>query len=82
MQLYKAWYRQIPEMSRQYDLPVSVETARDTLREKFRSNAHIKDTRVIDMLVIKVIIFITSLRQVSELAKIEKYSQLRIRTCT
>merc|ERR1712045_536787 len=40
-------------MSRQYDLPVSVETARDTLREKFRSNAHIKDTRVIDMLVIK-----------------------------
>ena len=56
MQLYKAWYRQIPQMVSEFDIPVSVEKSRDILRDKFRSNAHIKDTRVIDMLVIKVII--------------------------
>lgn len=53
MQLYKAWYRQIPQMVAEFDIPVSVERTRDILREKFRTNAHIKDTRVIDMLVIK-----------------------------
>ena len=40
-----------------FDLPVDLERSRDMLREKFRSNAHIKDTRVIDMLVVKVNIF-------------------------
>ena len=54
MQLYRAWYREIPEMVVAYDLPVDVERSREVLRQKFRANAHIKDTRVIDMLVVKV----------------------------
>ena len=57
LQLYKAWYRHIPQMLVDFDLPVDLERSRDMLREKFRSNAHIKDTRVIDMLVVKVNIF-------------------------
>lgn len=61
MQLYKAWYRQIPQMVAEFDIPVSVERTRDILREKFRTNAHIKDTRVIDMLVIKVITIINTI---------------------
>ena len=47
-------------MVTEYDIPVSVEKSRDILREKFRSNAHIKDTRVIDMLVIKVVTIINT----------------------
>ena len=54
LSLYKAWYRQIPYMINDFDLPVNAEKSRDTLRQKFRANAHIKDTRVIDMLVVKV----------------------------
>ena len=54
LQLYKAWHRYIPQMVTDYDIPVSIEKSRDTLRQKFQANAHIKDTRVIDMLVIKV----------------------------
>ena len=56
MQLYRAWYREIPDMVVTYDIPVSVEKCRDNLRQKFKANAHLKDTRVIDMLVIKVIV--------------------------
>ena len=54
LQLYKAWYRYVPQMVNDFDIPVSVEKTRDVLRQKFQANAHIKDTRVIDMLVIKV----------------------------
>ena len=57
LQLYKAWYRHIPTMVNEFDIPVNVAKSRDLLRDKFRSNAHIKDTRVIDMLVVKVCIF-------------------------
>ena len=38
----------------EFDIPVPIDRARDILRQKFRANAHIKDTRVIDMLVVKV----------------------------
>jgi hypothetical protein len=37
-----------------YDIPKSVEQCRVRLREEFEKNRHIKDIRVIDMLVIKV----------------------------
>jgi NADH dehydrogenase (ubiquinone) 1 alpha subcomplex subunit 6 len=37
-----------------YDIPKSVEQCRAKLREEFEKNRHIKDIRVIDMLVIKV----------------------------
>lgn len=38
-----------------YDIPKNVEQCRAKLREEFDKNRHIKDIRVIDMLVIKVI---------------------------
>ena len=41
-------------MCDEFDIPVPIDRARDILRQKFRANAHIKDTRVIDMLVVKV----------------------------
>lgn len=33
---------------------MSVKSARDTLRQEFYKNSHVRDPRVIDMLVIKV----------------------------
>jgi NADH dehydrogenase (ubiquinone) 1 alpha subcomplex subunit 6 len=54
LSLYKAWYRQIPWMMREYNLPVTADMARQTLRKRFEENKHVKDIRVIDMLVVKV----------------------------
>ena len=51
--LYKAWYRQIPYIVMDYDIPKSVEQCRVKLREEFEKNRHVTDIRVIDMLVIK-----------------------------
>lgn len=36
-----------------YDIPKTIEQCREKLREQFLKNAHIKDIRVSDMLVIK-----------------------------
>lgn len=38
-----------------YQLDISVKQGRQKLKEIFRQNAHVKDVKVIDMLVIKVI---------------------------
>ncbi|KYB28574.1 NADH dehydrogenase [ubiquinone] 1 alpha subcomplex subunit 6 [Tribolium castaneum] len=53
LNLYKAWYRQIPYIVKQYDIPKSVDNLKAKLREEFRKNDHIKDIRLIDMLVVK-----------------------------
>ncbi|XP_067012755.1 NADH dehydrogenase [ubiquinone] 1 alpha subcomplex subunit 6 [Anabrus simplex] len=53
LNLYKAWYRQIPYIVMDYDIPKSVEQCRAKLREEFEKNRHVTDIRVIDMLVIK-----------------------------
>jgi len=53
LNLYKAWYRQMPYVVMDYDIPKNVEQCRAKLREEFDKNRHIKDIRVIDMLVIK-----------------------------
>ncbi|XP_045585395.1 NADH dehydrogenase [ubiquinone] 1 alpha subcomplex subunit 6 [Procambarus clarkii] len=53
LNLYKAWYRQIPYIVMDYDLPRSKEQCREKLREKFEENRHVQDIRAIDMLVIK-----------------------------
>uniref|UniRef100_A0A0U2TIR8 NADH dehydrogenase [ubiquinone] 1 alpha subcomplex subunit 6 n=1 Tax=Tortanus forcipatus TaxID=197020 RepID=A0A0U2TIR8_9MAXI len=53
LSLYKAWYRHIPYMVKDFDIPPSVNECRDVLRRNFKKNAHVKDIRVIDMLVIK-----------------------------
>uniref|UniRef100_T1JP04 NADH dehydrogenase [ubiquinone] 1 alpha subcomplex subunit 6 n=1 Tax=Strigamia maritima TaxID=126957 RepID=T1JP04_STRMM len=53
LNLYKAWYRQIPWIVMEHDIPVNVIKCREKLREKFLENQHITDTRTTDMLVIK-----------------------------
>ena len=39
---------------KQYDIPKSVDSLKQKLREEFRKNDHLQDIRVIDMLVVKV----------------------------
>ncbi|XP_047483899.1 NADH dehydrogenase [ubiquinone] 1 alpha subcomplex subunit 6-like [Penaeus chinensis] len=53
LNLYKAWYRQIPYILIDYDFPKSKEQCREKLREEFEKHRHVQDIRVIDMLVIK-----------------------------
>ncbi|XP_061495311.1 NADH dehydrogenase [ubiquinone] 1 alpha subcomplex subunit 6 isoform X1 [Rhineura floridana] len=52
-ELYRAWYREIPNTVHIYQLDISVKQGRDKVREMFMKNAHVTDPRVIDMLVIK-----------------------------
>ena len=52
--LYKAWWRFVPTMVERYEMPINIEGCRKQLRKKFEENAHLKDIRVIDMVVIKV----------------------------
>ena len=54
--LYKAWHRQIPFICVEYDMPVNPKMCREKVKEKFLANANVKDTRVIDMLVVKVLL--------------------------
>merc|ERR1712179_821598 len=51
--LYKAWQRQVPFICEEYDIPPTQKMVRDKVKEKFLVNANAKDTRVIDMLVVK-----------------------------
>ncbi|XP_067627901.1 NADH dehydrogenase [ubiquinone] 1 alpha subcomplex subunit 6 [Eurosta solidaginis] len=53
LNLYKAWYRQIPYIVMDYDIPKSVSQCRAKLREEFEKHRDVTDVRVIDMLVIK-----------------------------
>ncbi|XP_072276234.1 NADH dehydrogenase [ubiquinone] 1 alpha subcomplex subunit 6 [Pyxicephalus adspersus] len=53
-ELYRAWYREVPNTVHLYQLDISVKQGRDKVREMFQKNAHVTDPRVIDLLVIKV----------------------------
>merc|ERR1711893_15456 len=53
LNLYKAWYRQMPYVVLHYDIPLSVSDCRKKLREKFQENKHVTDIRTVDLLVIK-----------------------------
>ncbi|XP_075977715.1 NADH dehydrogenase [ubiquinone] 1 alpha subcomplex subunit 6-like [Anticarsia gemmatalis] len=53
LSLYKAWYRQIPYIVKEFDIPKSEEQCREKLKEFFMNNKDVTDVRVIDMLVIK-----------------------------
>jgi len=53
LSLYKAWYRHIPFMVKDFHFPRDVDQCRVVLRREFRKNAGVRDVRVIDMLVIK-----------------------------
>jgi len=51
--LYRAWFRQIPYIILDNELPVTQKQLRDKVREIILKNKDIADIRVIDMLVIK-----------------------------
>ncbi|OWR41600.1 NADH dehydrogenase [ubiquinone] 1 alpha subcomplex subunit 6-like [Danaus plexippus] len=53
LNLYKAWYRQIPYIVKDFDIPKSEEQCRAKLKEIFLRNKDVTDIRVIDILVIK-----------------------------
>ncbi|NXT15337.1 NDUA6 dehydrogenase, partial [Prunella fulvescens] len=52
-ELYRAWYREVPNTVHLYQLDITVKQGRNKVREMFMKNAHVTDPRVIDMLVIK-----------------------------
>ncbi|XP_072890201.1 NADH dehydrogenase [ubiquinone] 1 alpha subcomplex subunit 6 [Hemitrygon akajei] len=52
-ELYRAWYREVPNTIQKFHLDISVKQGRDKVREMFMRNAHVTDPRVIDILVIK-----------------------------
>ncbi|NWY54506.1 NDUA6 dehydrogenase, partial [Chionis minor] len=52
-ELYRAWYREVPNTVHLYQLDITVKQGRNKVREMFLKNAHVADPRVIDMLVIK-----------------------------
>ncbi|KAM9247726.1 NADH dehydrogenase [ubiquinone] 1 alpha subcomplex subunit 6 isoform 2-T2 [Leptosomus discolor] len=52
-ELYRAWYREVPNAVHLYQLDITVKQGRTKVREMFMKNAHVTDPRAIDMLVIK-----------------------------
>ncbi|NXG12809.1 NDUA6 dehydrogenase, partial [Sakesphorus luctuosus] len=52
-ELYRAWYREVPNTVHLYQLDITVKQGRNKVREMSMKNAHVRDPRVIDMLVIK-----------------------------
>ncbi|XP_031571698.1 NADH dehydrogenase [ubiquinone] 1 alpha subcomplex subunit 6-like [Actinia tenebrosa] len=51
--LYRAWWREIPHAVQAFALDITVKSGRKKVREEFMKNAHVRDLRVIDMLIIK-----------------------------
>lgn len=53
LNLYKAWYRQLPIILYDYNMTITPEQARSRLREIFVKNSHINDVKLINSLVIR-----------------------------
>ena len=47
-------HSQVPRTVNAYALDITVRQGRDKVKEEFKKNAHIKDIKSIDMMVIKV----------------------------
>ncbi|XP_034046721.1 NADH dehydrogenase [ubiquinone] 1 alpha subcomplex subunit 6 [Thalassophryne amazonica] len=52
-ELYRAWYREVPNTVTSFQLDITIHQARAKVREMFNKNKYVTDPRVIDMLVIK-----------------------------
>uniref|UniRef100_UPI0025ADF8C7 NADH dehydrogenase [ubiquinone] 1 alpha subcomplex subunit 6 n=1 Tax=Doryrhamphus excisus TaxID=161450 RepID=UPI0025ADF8C7 len=52
-ELYRAWYREVPNAVAMFQLDITVQQGRDKVREMFNKNKHVTDPRLMDMLVIK-----------------------------
>ncbi|XP_049602105.1 NADH dehydrogenase [ubiquinone] 1 alpha subcomplex subunit 6 [Syngnathus scovelli] len=52
-ELYRAWYREVPNTVAMFQLDINTQQGRDKVREMFDKNKHVTDPRLIDMLVIK-----------------------------
>ncbi|XP_061740878.1 NADH dehydrogenase [ubiquinone] 1 alpha subcomplex subunit 6 [Nerophis ophidion] len=52
-ELYRAWYREVPNTVVLFQLDITAQQGRDKVREMFDKNRHVSDPRLIDMLVIK-----------------------------
>ncbi|GIX67545.1 NADH dehydrogenase 1 alpha subcomplex subunit 6 [Caerostris extrusa] len=53
LRLYKAWHKSLLRIIQLHNLPISLKTGRDKIKESFANNRDITDIRVIDMLVTK-----------------------------
>ncbi|XP_055312604.1 NADH dehydrogenase [ubiquinone] 1 alpha subcomplex subunit 6-like [Sitodiplosis mosellana] len=53
IKLYKTWYRQIPHIVDDYNLPYSSHQCRAKLHDEFMKQKHLADIRQIDMQVIR-----------------------------
>jgi len=50
IQMYREWYRSVPEMISMYALDTPPSQARNIIRERFERNRHVDDLKVIDRL--------------------------------
>ena len=74
-------FEQIPHMIETYALDMPVRMARHRLREEFVRNSHVRDPRVIDMLVVKARAISISFYVARERFRRVKWNWRRLTTC-